>query len=170
MIRKSVNMFTSHRIQRFIQHESSELERCGELFITWLCNIYLYSKVQNQSQTASQTVSTTSASLPTPLPPSLPEAAAAAASFCVVTDTVDFQASNKLYQTQDKLTALNSQQEKSGKNAGNIYEPINIVPDTYQNISESSSSRRPLPVPPPEAAAAAGIYYLANGAPPSYEL
>jgi len=106
--------------------------------------------VSDYSQTAPQSSSDASCST---LPPSYPPSAA---SFCVATDCVDLQASNKFNQNlEEKFMALDGWQNKSSPtNVNNIYDTINIMPTTFQI---SATSRQMLPSPP-EAAAASGIY------------
>ena len=101
--------------------------------------IYSSRKADSYSEVSSQSLPSSSSSPTVPLPPSAPEAAAAA-SFCVVTENVDLQASNKLCQNQnlENLAACNIQQNNSSSNVGNIYDSIDNVPVAYQNIPASS--------------------------------
>ena len=101
--------------------------------------------------------SSSSPSIPLPSPAPEAAAAAAAASFCVATENVDLQASNKLCQDQnlENIAACSRRQDNSSSNIGNIYDSIDNVPVAYQNCSASLPSLVPTflsPSPPHEAA------------------
>ena len=91
--------------------------------------------------------------------PSSPEAAAAAVSFSADTNSVDIQTGNKLNQ---KPEDIDNRQNNSDGNLGNIYDSIEDVPPTYQNLSASGSQATPQDETTAAAAAAASVGVDAN--------
>ena len=107
-----------------------------------MCCIYSYSKAANTSenhsqitsQTASQSSSTSTLSYATSLPS---EAAAAAASFSVGTENVDFQPGRKWSRNEENLKALNSRKDNLNRVENNIYDSIGDVACAYELQSDT---------------------------------
>lgn len=121
---------------------------------------FIYSKAAsnsvNHTSATSQTISAPSSSTSTSEPP------AAAASYSVVSDSVDLKHSKKSRHNHKKLSARNNARDDDRRHVGNAYDSLGEVWTISQSVSASSQ--------PTPAAVADGIYESIDDVPCFYAL